>query len=956
MGAMTNFDLLNAVQPATGWYAIVGIKGDDPTKQYLVETREEADDIAAKLVQQQRNVFFGVAKYKDDSSRKKSNVLALKAFWLDIDCGPTKAAINPKTNRPDGYIDQRAGLTALKKFCDHIGLPKPIIVNSGRGLHVYWPLKQEITTQEWEPVARRLRDLCVKHNLYVDPAVFETARILRIPGTYNFKDSPPTLVSILNVGQPTDYATLVTTLGIKPTATPAVPTGRGLTALGKLMQDAMGKSFAKIMTRSAKGTGCPQLLDCFQNRHTLSEARWFDALSVAKFCSDSHTAIHKLSAGHPDYDPVKTVQKIAHIQGPHNCATFEQNNPGLCASCPHFGKIKNPIMLGAEVKEAPAAALKQTIFNETTGETETVQIPEYPKPFFWGEKGGIWKDLGDPETKPAFVYHRHLYVVKRMHDPVLRDVLVMRLHTPNDGIKEILVPNKQVMDKAELRRTLAGEGVMCGLKQFDLIFEYIILVANELQDKEKAEQMRTQFGWADNDSKFIVGDKEITADGVFYSPPSSVTESIVPNLGPVGSFEKWQEVFNLYGTPGLEPHAFAALTAFGAPLLRFTGQSGAAINVIHPKSGTGKTTILHMCNSVWGHPKDLCSTQKDTDNTRILKLGIHNNLPYCVDEITNMEGKAFSDLIYAMSNGKGKDRMEASGNKLRQNTTKWQTISLMSSNAAFYEKLTGPKANPDGEMMRMIEYKIEYTNVLNVELAKRMFDHQLMDNYGHAGALYADWLVRHKEQAESDVRAIQAKIDRELKLTQRERFWSALVAANITGGLIATKYLELMDWPMQSIYDWACNMILLLREDVKPPATDVASVIGDYLNRHINNVLVVNDAVDMRTNMPMMPVMEPRGELLVRYEPDTKRMYIAAKPFKQDCVTFQVNYKETIETLRKNGVFVETAVKRLSKGMKVMTPGVYCIVLDTSAAGFLDVNELIGVTQDADQTDAGGGS
>jgi len=42
--------------------------------------------------------------------------------------------------------------------------------------------------------------------------------------------------------------------------------------------------------------------------------------------------------------------------------------------------------------------------------------------------------------------------------------------------------------------------------------------------------------------------------------------------------------------------------------------------------------------------------------------------------------------------------------------------------------------------------------------------------------------------------------------------------------------------------------------------------------------------------------------------------------------------------------------------MKVMTPGVYCIVLDTSAAGFLDVNELIGVTQDADQTDAGGGS
>ena len=956
MGAMTNFDLLNAVQPATGWYAIVGIKGDDPTKQYLVETREEADDIAAKLVQQQRNVFFGVAKYKDDSSRKKTNVLALKSFWLDIDCGPTKAAVNPKTGRPDGYIDQGAGLAALKKFCAHVGLPKPIIVNSGRGLHVYWPLTQEITAQEWEPVAFRLRDLCVTHGLYVDPAVFETARILRIPGTYNFKDNPPTPVSVLNVGQPTDLATLISILGVKPQATPPVPTEQRLTALGKMMQDAMSKSFAKIMTRSAKGTGCAQLLDCFQNRHALSEARWFDALSVAKFCSDAHTAIHKLSAGHPDYDPAKTVQKIAHIEGPHNCATFERNNPGLCEGCPHFGKIKNPIVLGMEVKEAPAADLKQAVFNETTGETETIQIPKYPKPFYWGDKGGIWKDLGDPEAKPAFVYHRHLYVVKRMHDPVLRDVLVMRLHTPNDGIKEIIIPNKQAMDKAELRKTLAGEGVMCPAKQFDLIFEYIIIAANELQDKEKAEQMRTQFGWADNDSKFIIGDKEITADGVFYSPPSSVTEVLVPHLGAAGDFEKWQEVFNLYATPGLEPHAFAALTAFGAPLLRFTGQSGAAINVIHPKSGTGKTTILHMCNSVWGHPKDLCSTQKDTDNARILKLGIMNNLPYCVDEITNMSGTAFSDLIYAMSNGKGKDRMESSGNKLRQNTTKWQTISLMSSNAAFYEKLTGPKAMPDGEMMRMIEYKIEYTDSLEVSLAKRMFDHQLMDNYGHAGPIYADWLLRHKEDAIANVRAIQAKIDRELKLTQRERFWSAVVAANITGGLIATKYLKLMDWPMQRIYEWACNMISALREDVKPPATDVASIIGDYLNRHISNTLVVNDAVDMRTNMPLMPVMEPKGELLVRYEPDTKRMYIAAKPFKQDCISFQVNYKETVETLKKNGVLLEPEVKRLSKGMKIVTPGVYCLVLDTSASGFLDVNEIIGVPQDADKTDAGGGS
>lgn len=951
---MTNFDLLTAVQPATGWYAVVGIKGVD-IKQYIVETREELDQTVANLVAGRWNVFFGVAKFQGPGGRKKSNVQALKSFWLDIDCGPDKAATNEKTGRPGGYIDQLAAFAALRRFCTTIGLPKPIVVNSGRGLHVYWPLTEDVTPEQWEPVAARLRDLCQTHDLHVDPVVFETARILRIPGTFNFKDDPALAVQVLAEGKPTAFEQFRSILGVKaPAAMPAVPPVKRKSMLGQMLQDSMSKSFSKIMRRSAKGDGCAQLLDCYQNRDSLNEARWFDALSVAKFCSDRDKAIHLISHGHPDYDPDKTEQKIKHIEGPHNCATFDRNNPGLCASCPHFGKIKNPIMLGAEVKQANTQ--DRTIeFTNDDGEAEVITIPEYPDPFYRGQKGGIWRKVDDPEAAPVFVYEHDLYVVKRMNDPVDGDVVVMRVHMPRDGVKEFIVANSKVMDKAELRKTLASVGVVCPAKRFELIFELLILSISELQHKHKAELMRLQFGWADNDSKFIVGDKEITAEGTFYSPPSSVTASIAEHLVTEGDIDKWREVFNLYNTPGLEPHAFAALTAFGAPLLKFAGQSGAAINIIHPNSGTGKTTVLHMCNSVWGHPKELCSTQKDTDNARILKLGIHNNLPYCVDEITNMTGIAFSDLIYAMSNGKGKDRMENSGNKLRNNSTKWQTISLMSSNAAFYEKLTGPKTTPDGEMMRMIEYKIDYTDALDVTVAKQMFDHQLMENFGHAGPIYAEWLVKNKEEAERNVKAIQAKIDAELKLTQRERFWSAVVAANIAGGLIAVKYLKLMNWNMARIYSWATKMILALREDVKPPATDTASVIGDYLNRHINNVLVVDDAVDKRSNMRKEPVLLPKGELLIRFEPDTKKLYIAAKPFRADCVSFQINYKETLAGLKKEGVYLGAGNKRLSKGMAIDTGLTHCLEFDTSAGSFLDMSEVVPEPEKA-EADAGGGS
>jgi hypothetical protein len=102
----------------------------------------------------------------------------------------------------------------------------------------------------------------------------------------------------------------------------------------------------------------------------------------------------------------------------------------------------------------------------------------------------------------------------------------------------------------------------------------------------------------------------------------------------------------------------------------------------------------------------------------------------------------------------------------------------------------------------------------------------------------------------------------------------------------------------------------------------------------------VNDEVDRRTNMAMLPTLEPRGELLIRYEPDTKKMFLAAKPFKNDCVKFQVNYKDTLAQLEKKGIFLGTMNKRLSKGMKVVSPGVHSLIFDCSNTEFISMDEF----------------
>jgi hypothetical protein len=963
---MTDKDLLSAVQPPDGWFAIVGIK-DGAVRQKFVETREEADALIAKHVAADRDVFFGVAKFKTDENRTKENVHSLQALWLDIDCGPSKAVPNPKTGRPAGYEDQTTAITALRSFCTDLHLPRPTLVNSGRGVHAYWPLTEAVTREEWEPVASRLRELCVEQAFYVDPAIFEVARILRVPGTFNHKGDEPLPVEVIAHSKAVDLTEFKELLG-EPTTPYVAPRpvlakregGRALSPLALSLQKSVDSNFAKIMRRSMSGTGCNQLRDCYENRDTLEEPRWFNALSIAKACNDRDSAIHKLSEGHPDYDPDNTERKTRHIGGPHSCAVFENTNPGGCEGCPHWGKITNPLALGrvmAAAAEAEDGEPEDDPEFETDEDDEPAALPvRYPKPpapYQWGKDYSLWRGASKDEEEPTLVYEHPIYVVKRMHDPVKRDVVIMRVHMPMDGLKEFTLSNAEITDGNELRKLLASYGVMATKKRFDLIVDYVMRSIMDLQHRQKVEKMRQQMGWTEDDKGFVLGDKEYTAEGIFSSPPSSVTEPLAAKLQSKGTLEKWKEVFNLYGRRGLEPHAFAALTAFGSPLFKFTGLSGAAINVVHPESGTGKTTTLLMCNSVYGAPVTLCLTQADTMNSKVQRMGMNNNLPCTFDEITNTTAADFSDFLYGMTQGRGKDRMKQSVNEMRINTTTWQTMGLCSSNASFVEKLYSIKTNPSGELMRIFEYKIGHVDAIDADLGREMFDHQLLDNYGHAGPVYIDFLVNNKESALATLTGMQERLAKELRVTKSERFWAAEVACNIAGGLIA-KELGLLDWDMRAVYAFACKAFLSMREQVVPPPalSDPVSVLAEYMNRNLQNILVVNAEKDPKSNMATLPSREPKGELLIRFEPDVQRLYFTAGAFKTDCVKYQINYRDSLKLLASKGIFLGTATKRLSSGMKLASAPSHVLVFNTAAPGFMDMS---GMASDEDADEGGEG-
>jgi hypothetical protein len=87
-----------------------------------------------------------------------------------------------------------------------------------------------------------------------------------------------------------------------------------------------------------------------------------------------------------------------------------------------------------------------------------------------------------------------------------------------------------------------------------------------------------------------------------------------------------------------------------------------------------------------------------------------------------------------------------------------------------------------------------------------------------------------------------------------------------------------------------------------------------------------------------MPTMEPKGELFIRYEPDTKLLWISAKAFKDFCVERQINYKDLLKELKEANVFKETINKRMAKGMKVVSPAVRALMFDASQADFIHID------------------
>lgn len=858
------------------------------------------------------NVYYSTAGFGAQNRASADNAVCKKEFYLDIDCGEGKP-----------YADKLAGLMALRIFVKAIGLPKPTIVDTGNGLHAHWYLQDAIPVHEWKAAAEGLKAQCIKHQLAADNVcTADIVRVLRVPGTINFRGNHTT--TLLTPIKFHAFDNLRGLFGVSDSAAEAdmFSKARALTKsagasqiseIAKLIASNKTSKFQTIWDKSIAGAGCAQIRYAIENSDTLAEPLWRAALSNANFCEDRDWAIHELSKNYPNYTPEETERKAAETKGPYTCATYEKlDTAALCNGCKFKGKITAPIQIGNEIKAAPKEQ-NVAVINETKYDIS------YPAPYFRGANGGIFhykEDETTGERKGECIYPHDLYIYKRMRDPMLGDMLCFRHHLPRGDIREFSVPQSDFSSRDKFRDSMNREGVVAySPGQLLSLQQYIASQIQDLQFREKADSMRTRFGWTTEDT-FIVGNREYTADPdnpVRYSPVAKGLEDYVRWFTPTGSLDKWKEVAAQYEDEAFDMHALGVMAAFGSVLMHISPEDGGMFNWYSKKSGTGKSTILRMANSIFGDPKALMKNAADTKLSKVHRMGVMNGMPVTMDEMTNTSPEELSDLIYQSTQGRARDRMQGNSNAERPNNITWKMIVQCSSNTSFKDRLAMIKADPQGELARLIEVHLETPVPSNVLEKQKLFN-ELNTNFGWAGDRFLQYVVPNlRGEVTETWNHVRDRIYKKRAWTQTERFALNNIICAVAAGMIA-KYLELINYDIERIVNKAIALINTAAEEMAAAATRATETFAAFLNRNINSLLIVNEASSLK-GLPTPPTKEPKSALMARYEPDTLTLYISQRDFNKWCAEQYINAREMRAMFKsETGEELRVVKKRLGKG------------------------------------------
>jgi len=940
------------ILPTRGVYFLMEdvSKPDHPKGGYKIhfpfgpEQIEEMADKALQMSDNGHDIYFACSSFKEvqyktsaagreyPTGRTQSNASFAKSMWVDVDVG--------KPDPEKCYPTQREAAAAMSHLCKEVGLPAPMMVSSGKGLHFYWPLTEEVDSDRWLGVASQLKSVCAHLGVKADPSrTADPASVLRPVGTLNYKYGEPKIVKVLKDADAVPIGVIAAALADYIIAHQVKHTRRDSPSKPSLNAALIGEpieyppAYADQIVKH-----CGVMRHFHDKLGNVSEPFWYAAIGVLKHCEDGDNIAQKWSSGHPDYDRDGTQQKLDQWSyGPSSCEKLaSESGLKLCESCPHNGKVKSPIQLG---HLAPVAQeVKVEVSKSEDVEPEKVLLPDG---YSW-LNGMMRRAVADKDGVIDHVpFSDTLFLpVSRVRDEDGTWNLRIKMNVAGHYWREFDLPQMLIPDPRGLARHLAKyEIIIFGIKH---AMEYMKDYAAWMRERGHEITTYDRFGW--DEGKFIVGKTAFLPNG--STEEVLLSENVLNSkknidCTPVGDLDTWVELINLaYNRPKAEKYQFVIAAAFAAPLVplaNFQNYRGIPV-VLSGEGGIGKSSVCKAASTIYADPNALLidATQKNGSTLQGLVglASMFNGVPVLFDEMTERDPKEFTPLMYSLSNGQGKIRM-TSGGKFAETAAPFCGIYFGTSNNDVTDMIyrEEKKSISDAAAARCFEIgglcKSEMMQVFEGVDMKDLLEHKLFHHHGLAAQVYLPYVVKNREAIIRALVTTRNKLGSDVHSDSRERFYIDTIAFAHVAATIAVR-LGLIKWDVNATTKWALKHLKNLRRNFVERTALVEDNVSLFLSWLHGRTIVTRNFPKRRPKQDEMEVVsEP-----IRYLPSARVatkdrvMLVAISALHEWCKEHKQIPEEFRKQLAVESYVIGEHVEFLGKGTNIITGRSRCLELN----------------------------
>lgn len=834
------YPFVQHILPAQGPYVwlfkdLNGPNGRPILRQRSTETVADLLTVLYDRATKGIDTYYGVGSYKEKlykEMRAVQNVRHVRSVWHDIDVGKIGA-----------YQTREEAIAAVDSLvAQGVILEPTYYVNSGNGVHIYWCLDDDLDVESWMTLsAQTYRAIKSDAKMCVDVSrIQDFASIMRMPGTWNFKDPANPLQVLVVRGPGKIYTTedFDNFYGVENLELFMPKQGK---VGGKLsdsspdhwnhhigppiMYSAPVLNTVKVPESGVKVRAADLIRHCAQisyfavNQHEQTYEMWRNMLGCMKVAKGGREAAHIISKGYPTYDPDEVDGKLDEW-GKYwpKCETIRASSPRpmLCEGCPAntihgCTAVKHCLDMAKLTSSTtvPAPATPAVSTGDPTEPPSNIKIIKDIKgePYEVVDPIGIYFHKGDNTcgtyavTKDdGEVYMQHIAICSGLLN-VNKVVFSQTTQSLNVQFSYRYKEDHQLMTgeiaisqiNGDPKMVFAALGTVgCLLPpekhKRDKLLEFIRTSAMALMNEHKRYSISYDtVGWTntsgdnnDPDESFVLPYGLVKSDGVVTRP--TITEHLrVWSRGDVerrGTIEGWRAAVEpLLHKDKFFNATFGLLLGFAAPLVKFSTDPGGTV-CFYGQSKAGKSVGLEIAKSVFGTPDtEKAIKTNDTEKSVPGQLIKYGNIAAIWDEITEVEGYVLSKLLFLVTEGAPSAGMQRNQQlRVRDDSERWSTILLTSSNIAVSTKID-TSLTAGGQEARLWELLVHNQTMTEEEtLLFQQMDDGLAKNCGVAGIPFIQHVIKNRETLQNDIRWYESEIRKRRLTMENDRFVVSIMA------------------------------------------------------------------------------------------------------------------------------------------------------------------------------------